>query len=101
VVDLALGDVTSPFFPRSANKPMQAATMRGAGLDLDGERLREGAARTPLAMNCFGNHAAMLAPRALNGWPLPTYRRAPDHPPAGHTHRSGRRRRGRGRGRRH
>ncbi|MHC3469069.1 asparaginase [Streptomyces sp. 7R007] len=38
-VALALGDVTSPVFPRSANKPMQAAGMLRAGLRLAGERL--------------------------------------------------------------
>ncbi|MCM2577314.1 asparaginase [Streptomyces meridianus] len=35
----SLGDVTSPFFPRSANKPMQAAGMLRAGAPLSGERL--------------------------------------------------------------
>ncbi|MEU4040222.1 asparaginase [Streptomyces collinus] len=43
-VELALGDVTSPVFPRSANKPMQAAGMLRAGLDLAGERLALAAA---------------------------------------------------------
>ncbi|MEU3333429.1 asparaginase [Streptomyces sp. NPDC006668] len=38
-VDLALGDVTSPVFPRSSNKPMQAAGVLRAGLELSGERL--------------------------------------------------------------
>lgn len=38
-VDLAMGDVTAPVFPRSANKPMQAAAVLRAGLDLAGERL--------------------------------------------------------------
>jgi L-asparaginase II len=33
------GDVTSPIFPRSSNKPMQAVGMLRAGLDLDGELL--------------------------------------------------------------
>ncbi len=36
---LARGDVCRTFFPRSSNKPMQAAGMVRAGLDLDGERL--------------------------------------------------------------
>ena len=35
----ALGDVAIPMYPRSANKPMQAAGMLRAGLDLDGELL--------------------------------------------------------------
>ncbi|MFF5030043.1 asparaginase [Streptomyces collinus] len=43
-VELALGDVTSPVFPRSSNKPMQAAGMLRAGLDLAGERLAMAAA---------------------------------------------------------
>jgi L-asparaginase II len=34
-----VGDVTSPMYPRSSNKPMQAATMRRLGLDLEGELL--------------------------------------------------------------
>ncbi|GAA0657492.1 asparaginase [Streptomyces thermocarboxydovorans] len=43
-VRLALGDVTAPVFPRSCNKPMQAAGMLRAGLDLPGERLALAAA---------------------------------------------------------
>ncbi|MFD9006078.1 asparaginase [Streptomyces sp. NPDC059582] len=43
-VERALGDVTSPVFPRSSNKPMQAAGMLRAGLDLSGERLALAAA---------------------------------------------------------
>ena len=43
-VELALGDVTSPVFPRSSNKPMQAAGVLRAGLDLTGERLALAAA---------------------------------------------------------
>ncbi|AKJ15319.1 asparaginase [Streptomyces incarnatus] len=43
-VEWALGDVTSPVFPRSANKPMQAAGVLRAGLDLGGERLALAAA---------------------------------------------------------
>lgn len=36
---LSLGDVTSPVFPRSSNKPPQAVAMLRCGLDLDGELL--------------------------------------------------------------
>jgi L-asparaginase II len=36
---LALGSTTAPMFPRSSNKPMQAAAMLNSGLDLDGELL--------------------------------------------------------------
>ncbi|GCB48113.1 asparaginase [Streptomyces sp. NL15-2K] len=43
-VELALGDVSVPVFPRSSNKPMQAAGVLRAGLDLSGERLALAAA---------------------------------------------------------
>jgi L-asparaginase II len=36
-VEFAIGDVTSPMFPRSANKPIQAAAMLARGLDLPDE----------------------------------------------------------------
>jgi L-asparaginase II len=43
-VERARGDVTSPVFPRSSNKPVQAAAMLRAGLDLSGPRLALAAA---------------------------------------------------------
>ncbi|GAA4787152.1 asparaginase [Streptomyces ziwulingensis] len=43
-VELALGDIAAPIFPRSANKPMQAAGVLRAGLDLADERLALAAA---------------------------------------------------------
>jgi L-asparaginase II len=43
-VELALGDPSLPVFPRSSNKPMQAAAVLRAGLDMDGERLALAAA---------------------------------------------------------
>lgn len=43
-VELALGEVAAPVFPRSSNKPMQAAAVLRAGLDLAGERLALAAA---------------------------------------------------------
>ncbi|AXK34503.1 asparaginase [Streptomyces armeniacus] len=43
-VQRALGDVVSPVFPRSSNKPVQAAAVLHAGLDLAGERLALAAA---------------------------------------------------------
>ncbi len=43
-VELALGEVTAPVFPRSANKPMQAAGVLRSGLELAGERLALAAA---------------------------------------------------------
>jgi L-asparaginase II len=43
-VERALGDVTSPVFPRSSNKPVQAASVLQAGLELSGARLALAAA---------------------------------------------------------
>ncbi|MEU5214081.1 asparaginase [Streptomyces sp. NPDC020742] len=43
-VEWALGEVTAPVFPRSTNKPMQAAAVLRAGLELSGERLALAAA---------------------------------------------------------
>ncbi|MFF4079144.1 asparaginase [Streptomyces sp. NPDC001777] len=43
-VERALGDPAAPVFPRSSNKPMQAAAVLRAGLDLSGERLALAAA---------------------------------------------------------
>ncbi|MYV51264.1 asparaginase [Streptomyces sp. SID3212] len=43
-VEFALGDPGAPVFPRSSNKPMQAAAVLRAGLDLAGERLALAAA---------------------------------------------------------
>jgi L-asparaginase II len=41
--------------------------------------VRRGGEPVPLAMNCSGKHAAMLATCVRNGWPTATYR-DPDHP---------------------
>ncbi|MFD9425225.1 MULTISPECIES: asparaginase [unclassified Streptomyces] len=43
-VEWTLGDPAAPVFPRSSNKPMQAAAILRAGLDLSGERLALAAA---------------------------------------------------------
>jgi L-asparaginase II len=43
------------------------------------ELLRSGGGREPIAMNCSGKHAAMLATCVANGWDTSTYLRA-DHP---------------------
>jgi L-asparaginase II len=43
-VELALGDPYAPVFPRSSNKPLQAAAVLRAGLALNGERLALAAA---------------------------------------------------------
>ena len=68
--------------------------LRGAGLDetalqtppdypIDDqareEYIRAGGERSPLAMNCSGKHAAMLATCVVNGWDTATYR-DPEHP---------------------
>ncbi|MHB1068191.1 MAG: asparaginase [Candidatus Nanopelagicales bacterium] len=121
------GDPGHLIYPRSANKPVQAAAMVGSGLDLpprllalaasshSGEPLHlagvrdilahagleetwlqtppdwpldpverdawlcAGRARTSVAMNCSGKHAAMLATCAARGWSLHSYR-DPAHP---------------------
>lgn len=126
-VDWAIGDVTSPIYPRSCNKPVQALGMLRAGLDLDGELLalaaashsgevfhiegvrrilagagldesalqtppdhplgeaartayiRAGHDKAPIAMNCSGKHAAMLATCVTNAWDTASYR-DPRHP---------------------
>lgn len=41
--------------------------------------LRAGHGREPIAMNCSGKHAAMVATCVLQGWDVATYRE-PDHP---------------------
>lgn len=43
-VERTIGDPAAPVFPRSSNKPMQAAAILRAGLDLSGERLALAAA---------------------------------------------------------
>ena len=47
--------------------------------DVREELLRAGGTRSPIAMNCSGKHAAMLATCVVNGWDVATYRE-PDHP---------------------
>lgn len=41
--------------------------------------IADGRRMDPVAMNCSGKHAAMLATCVVNGWPIDTYRVA-DHP---------------------
>jgi L-asparaginase II len=43
------------------------------------ELIRRGGSRSPIAMNCSGKHAAMLATCVANGWDVGDYR-APGHP---------------------
>jgi L-asparaginase II len=126
-VEWSVGDVESPVYPRSCNKPVQAVGMLRAGLALDGRLLalaaashsgepfhldgvreilsaagldesalqtppdypldddakiafiRAGEVKSPIAMNCSGKHAAMLATCVANGWPTDSYR-DPTHP---------------------
>ncbi len=126
-VDWSLGDIVSPVYPRSCNKPLQVVAMLRLGLDLDGDLialasashsgepfhlagvrrilasagldesalqtppdypldetartayLRAGLERSPIAMNCSGKHAAMLATCVANDWDIATYR-DPGHP---------------------
>jgi len=126
-LDWSVGDVGSQIFPRSCNKPIQAAAMVAEGLKLEGELLalasashsgepfhiegvrrvlagvgldesalqtppdypiddiardeyiRAGHAKSSIAMNCSGKHAAMLATCVANGWDIASYL-SPDHP---------------------
>ena len=126
-IALKVGDIYSPLFPRSSNKPIQSVAMLRAGLDLDGELLAlvcashsgepfhlEGVRRilaaaglaesalqntpdlpydeverrawltagrgpTPIAANCSGKHAGMLATCVAAGWDTATYL-DPAHP---------------------
>ncbi|MEV6115221.1 asparaginase [Streptomyces sp. NPDC052109] len=74
-VEWAIGDVTSPVYPRSANKPMQAAGVLRSGLDLAGERLALAAA----------SHSGEPFHRALVRAMLDEHGLTPDHlrcPPA-------------------
>jgi L-asparaginase II len=41
--------------------------------------IRSGGQKTPVAMNCSGKHAGMIATAAVHGWPTDSYR-DPDHP---------------------
>ena len=123
---VVVGDVTSPVFPRSALKPLQAVAMVRCGLDvpadllalatashsgepehlarvrrlLAGAGVSTGALRTPpdlpfgeaeraawtaagrgpepLAHNCSGKHAAMIATCRAAGWDTSAYL-DPDH----------------------
>jgi L-asparaginase II len=43
------------------------------------ERIRAGVGKEPIAQNCSGKHAAMLATCVVNGWDTVTYRH-PTHP---------------------
>ena len=126
-IALKVGDIYSPPFPRSSNKPIQSVAMLRAGLDLDGELLAlvcashsgepfhldgvrrilaaaglaesalqntpdlpydeverrawltAGRGPLPVAANCSGKHAGMLATCVAAGWDTATYL-DPAHP---------------------
>lgn len=84
-VAFALGDPATPVFPRSSNKPMQAAAVLRAGLDLSGERLALAAAshsgesfHLDLVRKMLAEHgltADELGPRPICRWTRPRPRR--------------------------
>ncbi|HWU09203.1 MAG TPA: asparaginase [Streptomyces sp.] len=71
-VELALGDPAGPVFPRSSNKPMQAAAILRAGLDLSGERLALAAASHSGEDFHLGLVRTMLAEHGLKAADLQT-----------------------------
>ncbi|WP_020664015.1 asparaginase [Amycolatopsis benzoatilytica] len=62
---LSAGDVTSPFFPRSANKPLQGVGMLRAGLGYDGADLALGCASHSGETGHVERVAAMLSGAGL------------------------------------
>lgn len=62
-------------------KESDLQTPPGYPLDDDArdQLIRAGGTQSPVAMNCSGKHAAMLATCVANGWETATYRE-PDHP---------------------
>lgn len=60
-VELALGDPAAPVFPRSSNKPMQAAAILRAGLDLSGSGWRWPPRATPVRAST-SNWSARCSP---------------------------------------
>jgi len=74
---VVLGDVERPIMPRSSNKPLQAAGMLHAGLDLDGQLLALAAASHSGERYHLDGVRRMLAPAAL---PLEALANAPDLP---------------------
>ncbi|GAB2869834.1 hypothetical protein GCM10027074_41840 [Streptomyces deserti] len=67
-VELALGDVTAPVFPRSANKPMQAAGVLRAGRDLSGERLALAGASLPHVLDFARTGGTPMASPSTATW---------------------------------
>ncbi|WDT92233.1 asparaginase [Streptomyces sp. SCSIO-PteL053] len=71
-VERAIGDPAAPVFPRSSNKPMQAAAILRAGLDLSGERLALAAASHSGEPFHLGLARQMLAEHGLSTADLQT-----------------------------
>ncbi|MEW2438581.1 asparaginase [Streptomyces caniferus] len=71
-VEWSLGEVTTPVFPRSTNKPMQAAAVLRAGLELSGERLALAAASHSGESFHLDLVRAMLAEHGLTAEQLQT-----------------------------
>ncbi|WP_409184359.1 asparaginase [Amycolatopsis sp. VS8301801F10] len=65
-VRFSAGDVTSPFFPRSANKPLQGVGMLRAGLGYDGADLALGCASHSGETGHVERVAAMLSAAGLD-----------------------------------
>ncbi|GAA2327326.1 asparaginase [Streptomyces caniferus] len=71
-VEWSLGEVATPVFPRSTNKPMQAAAVLRAGLELSGERLALAAASHSGESFHLDLVRAMLAEHGLTAEQLQT-----------------------------
>ena len=90
---ISAGGTAVPFFPRSANKPLQAAAMLRCGLDLDGELLALAAASHSGEDFHVDGVRKILSGAGLSeddlrcppSWPLDPDDRAPaDRPRRGH-----------------
>ena len=68
---LALGDLDTDALQTPPDYPLDDVAKLAA--------IRAGDEPSPLAMNCSGKHAAMLATCVVNGWPTGSYP-DPDHP---------------------
>ncbi|WP_328742596.1 asparaginase [Streptomyces caniferus] len=71
-MEWSLGEVATPVFPRSTNKPMQAAAVLRAGLELSGERLALAAASHSGESFHLDLVRAMLAEHGLTAEQLQT-----------------------------
>ncbi|MDN3297407.1 asparaginase [Streptomyces ficellus] len=71
-IELSAGDPTAPVFPRSSNKPMQAAALLRAGVELSAERLALAAASHSGEPFHLGLARKMLADHGLSEADLQT-----------------------------